>query len=103
MRDPLGDLDRVISEIEADLHAGSAARENRFRREMGRTFEEAMRAANLDVPSLAKKMDIPVVQVERLLHHLAGGDLSLRTMFRAALVLNLDLNLSVGPSPGGEP
>lgn len=88
-------IDALFAEIEADLHAGAAAHENAFRRRLGQAFEDARKNKGLSVRVLAKKMETSLSQVQRLLHAHVGGSLTLRTVFRAAHVLDLDVTAHI--------
>jgi len=85
---------------DADLHAligrtpkGRAAYEEaRMRRQFARVFEEARAAKGLSLAGLARDMGTSVSQVQRVLGKLVGGTVTLRTLLRAADVLDVRIS-----------
>jgi len=84
--------DKLAEEVLSSRIARSAAKENRIRRELAAELEAAMKARGLSIRSLAKEMNSSVSQVQRLLHREVGGSLTLRTIVRAADVLNVNFD-----------
>lgn len=89
--DRFDDFEALALEVQSDSVAGAALCENDFRRRVGDAFEQARRKHNLSIRDLAAKMGTSVSQVQRLLHEEQGGSVTLRTVFRAAHVLQLDV------------
>lgn len=91
------DFEALFREVLADPIAGAAACENDFRRMLGEYFENARRAKGLSVRELAKQMGTSLSQVQRLVHAEQGGksSITLRTIFRAAHVLELNVSAHI--------
>lgn len=88
--------DPVVEAI-ADPVACAAAAENDLRRKIGTAINAERAKRNLSIRSLAKEIGTSVSQVQRLLHREVGGSLTLRTIVRAAQVLDLAIDLRVRP------
>jgi transcriptional regulator with XRE-family HTH domain len=71
----------------------TAARENTIRRNLGSVFEAVRKEKGLSLRGMAKAMESSVSQVQRVLHKELGGSLTLRTVLRAADVLELDVDV----------
>lgn len=89
--------DNLTTEIMANSFARCAYKENTLRRRLAQAFEDARRASGMTVRTLAEKMDTSPSQVQRLLHREVGGSLTLRTIVRAADVLDLVIGVHVRP------
>ncbi|WP_155798744.1 helix-turn-helix domain-containing protein [Sorangium cellulosum] len=89
------EFDDLAREVLSVRDARTAFVENRLRRRIAESFEEARCRKNLSVRELAKEMGTSLSQVQRLLHHEVGGSLTLRTVCRAAEALNLNLSIHV--------
>ena len=91
--------DALRAEILANVVTGAAFCENDFRRELSAEFDKARREKGMSIRDLAREMKTSLSQVQRLLHVEIGGDdsLTLRTLFRAAHVLDLKLIAHVRP------
>ena len=90
-------FDELRDEILRDPIARAAAAENSVRRELARTFDGVRLSRSLSIRALAREMGTSVSQIQRLLHRERGGSLTLRTLFRAADHLDLDLSLKLQP------
>ena len=86
-------FEATASEVLSDRTARVAYLENATRRKLAEKFEKARQEKGLSLRALAKEMKTSVSQVQRLLHKEQGGSLTLRTLFRAAEVLGLTLNI----------
>lgn len=93
----MASFDAILQEVMADPVARAAANENRLRRALSSSFDDARRARGLSVRRMATLMGTSVSQVQRLLHRELGGSLTLRTICRALDVLELDLTMHVRP------
>lgn len=93
------DPDDLISEAMTDIVVRVAARENGERRKMAVVFEGARHRRGWSMRKLAEEMHTSLSQVQRLLHKELGGSLTLRTLYRAADVLGLDVTVRVKPKP----
>jgi transcriptional regulator with XRE-family HTH domain len=89
------DFTAMLREVLASVDSGSALRENALRRKVAVEFEAARKAKGWSIRTLAKKMNTSLSQVQRLTHKELGGSLTLRTVMRAAHVLDLSVNLDV--------
>lgn len=81
--------------------AGGSRRESEFRRGLAAAFGAAVAERKMTAKSLSKQARVPVGQIRRLLRPEVGGHLTLRSIFRAAEVLGLDV--AVGLTGGGAP
>ena len=79
-----------------DPIACAAARENDIRRRIGQAIEQARRKKGFSVRKLAKEIGTSLSQVQRLRHHEYGGSLTLWTIVRACMALDLDFEVLVG-------
>ena len=89
------DFELLVSEVLADSDARAAYAENTLRRQLAATFESARKGKGLSIRTLAAKMGTSASQVQRLLHYEVGGSLTLRTICRAADILQLDVMIEV--------
>lgn len=87
------DFDAMIAEVLADSDARTAHAENALRRHLAEQFEAARQSKSMSVRGLATEMGTSISQVQRLLHHEAGGSLTLKTLCRAADVLGLAISV----------
>jgi len=96
----LDDLDALLSEILRDPVAGAAARENDLRCALAAAFEDARRRKGWSVRQFGDALGTSKTQVQRLLNKEKGGSLTLYSIVRAALAVDLDVVLSVAPHLG---
>lgn len=89
------DLDELLDEINKEPTARCAMIENDLRRRIGAEFDFARKAKGVSIRDLAKEMQTSNSQVQRLLHTELGGSLTLRTLVRAADVLDLAVHVAV--------
>ena len=87
------DFDNLVNEVLAVQDARTAYLENRLRRALADSFEEARKKKDMSVRQLAKEMETSVSQVQRLLQRDVGGSVTLRTVCRAADVLGLAISV----------
>jgi hypothetical protein len=78
-----------------DPESKAAAIENRFRRWLAAELDGARKNQRYSIRSLAHEMETSVSQVQRLLHREVGGSLTLRSIMRAMLALELGLDACV--------
>ena len=97
------DFDAVVREVLSDRDSRTAYMENRLRRGLAGSLDEARRQQGLSVRALAKAMHTSVSEVQRLLHEEVGGSLTLRTVCRAADALGMKVALHIrdGHCQGG--
>jgi transcriptional regulator with XRE-family HTH domain len=95
-------FDDLLDLVLADRVARVARNENAARRKLAREFDAARNQKNLSVRELAKEMETSISQVQRLLHIESGSSLTMRTIFRAADVLDLSFIMHVLPSWTGD-
>lgn len=89
------DFDAVAREVLANRDARTAYTENRLRRTLAESLNEARLHKGLSVRDLAKAMHTSVSEVQRLLHEEVGGSLTLRTVCRAADALGMKVAIHV--------
>lgn len=89
------DFDAVVREVLSNHDARTAYMENRLRRCLAESLDEARRHHGLSVRDLAKAMHTSASEVQRLLHKELGGSLTLRTVCRAADVLGMRVSIHV--------
>ncbi len=97
---PLGppvaeNFEMLALEVLLNRDARVAAVENDMRRRFGAVFGEARKERGLSMREMAEEIGTSHSQVERVLHHEAGGSLSLRTLVRAADALGLIVEIDV--------
>jgi transcriptional regulator with XRE-family HTH domain len=96
------DFEALAAEIHRSQDARAGFVENRLRRRLAKSFEQARRARGLSVRELAKEIGTSISQVQRLLHHERGGGLTLRTICRAADALGLSVECHARQSGGND-
>lgn len=82
------DVEALFREVLNNPAARCAYQENELRRAIAASIEDARQSKGLTVRALAKAMETSVSQVQRLLHEDLGGSITLRTLCRAADVLD---------------
>lgn len=87
------DFEALIADVLANSDARTARVENALRRHLSEQFDAARHSKGMSVRGLAAEMGTSISQVQRLLHHEAGGSLTLKTLCRAADVLGLVLSI----------
>jgi len=85
----------LIREVELNQDARTAARENNLRRQIATLLDEHRQAKGLSLRDLAKEMGTSLSQVQRILHHELGGNLTLRTLVRATDALGLHVTVNI--------
>ena len=88
-------LNERMQEVLNDPVAKAAAAENDFRRWLAAEIESVCKRENISVRELAAKMETSKSQIQRLLHKELGGSLTLRTVMRALVALELGLDACI--------
>ena len=87
------DLEELIAMAKEDPEAGLAIMENDLRRDLAAQFSALRDARGLSVRDFAAEMGTSKSQVQRVLHEDYGGNLTLRTICRAAQVVDADVDI----------
>lgn len=81
-------LDELVKDALRDPVIKAAAVENDFRRWLSEEITKECKRKNITVRAFVDAMEIPKSQVQRLLNKEAGGNLTLRSVMRALVILN---------------
>ncbi len=92
----------LVKELVQDPDVRTAALENNLRRKIASVLDERRQAMDLSLRDLAEAMGTSLSQVQRILHKQEGGNLTLRTLVRAADTLGLQLAINIRPTPEEE-
>jgi hypothetical protein len=90
----MNDLNDLLNEIEQDDDVRLAAVENNLRRDVANALEARRLEKGLSIRALVKEMGTSALQVQRVLHREQGGNLTLRTLVRAADALDFEVSIS---------
>jgi len=96
---PKNDLEKLIATVLSDRDARVAAKENDLRRGLAESFEVARQRKGFSIRRLAREIRTSISQVQRLLHREVGGTVTLRSVCKAADLLELEVRLTAMPTP----
>ncbi|HPB51566.1 MAG TPA: helix-turn-helix transcriptional regulator [Myxococcota bacterium] len=93
-------FEELFSELNQDPEIRVAGDEYRLRRELAAILDKRRAEKGLTLRAMAERMDTSLSQVQRLFQEEHGGSLTLRTIVKAAMAL--DLKIGVGDSGDGQ-
>jgi ribosome-binding protein aMBF1 (putative translation factor) len=89
------DFEKLTALVNSDKVARTARIENNLRRNLGEILDNERIRQGLSIRDLAKELETSISQVQRVLHREVGGNLTLKTLVRAADALMMVISVNI--------
>ena len=100
MNEEFNELEQIFAEALQDHIVHASAKENAFRRQLSVLILEHAKLLKVNLVDLAKDLNIPQVQMQRLMHKELGGRLDLSSVLRVTIALGVEIDWNINDGCG---